>query len=66
LALVEQIDEDATAVSDAHWGALRAFWGDGQLLEATAIITTFLMIGRVGDTLGLADPVLFKQAPGKA
>jgi 4-carboxymuconolactone decarboxylase len=66
LALVEQIDEDANDVSDAHWDALRTFWNDGQLLEATAVITTFLMIGRVGDTLGVADPVLFRQAPEKA
>jgi hypothetical protein len=28
-------------------------------LEANAIITTFIMIGRVGDALGVADPVLF-------
>jgi len=66
LALVEQIDEDANDVSDAHWDALRTFWNDEQLLEATAAITTVLMIGRVGDTLGVADPVLFKRAPEKA
>ncbi len=60
-ALVEQIDEDANDVSDELWDELRAHWDDGQLLEANAVITTFLMIGRVGDALGVSDPVLFDR-----
>jgi len=60
-ALVEQIDEDANDVSDELWDELRAHWDDGQLLEANAVITTFLMIGRVGDALGVSDPVLFER-----
>jgi len=60
-ALVEQIDEDANAVSDDLWDELRAHWDNGQLLEANAVITTFLMIGRVGDALGVSDPVLFER-----
>jgi len=60
-ALVEQIAEDANAVPDALWDQLRTHWDDGQLLEANAVITTFIMIGRVGDALGIADPVLFQK-----
>ena len=60
-ALVEQIDEDANDVSDELWDELRAHWDNGQLLEANAVITTFLMIGRVGDALGVSDPVLFER-----
>jgi Carboxymuconolactone decarboxylase family. len=60
-ALVEQIDEDANDVSDELWDELRAHWDNGQLLEANAVITTFLMIGRVGDALGVSDPVLFDR-----
>ena len=60
-ALVEQIDEDANDVSDDLWDELRAHWDNGQLLEANAVITTFLMIGRVGDSLGVSDPTLFER-----
>lgn len=61
-ALVEQIAEDANAVSDALWDDLRSHWDNGQLLEANAVITTYVMIGRVGDALGVADPVLFERS----
>lgn len=64
--LIEQIAEDANAVSDELWGRLRTHWDDGQLLEANAVITTFIMIGRVGDALGVADPVLFSKPAAEA
>ena len=60
-ALVEQIAEDANAVPDALWDELRDHWDHGQLLEANAVITTYVMIGRVGDALGVAEPVLFER-----
>lgn len=60
-ALVEQIAEDANAVPDALWDELRDHWDRGQLLEANAVITTYIMIGRVGDALGVSDPVLFER-----
>ena len=60
--LIEQIGVDANDVSDALWDRLRAHWAHGQLLEITAVITTFIMIGRVGDALGVSDPVLFSKA----
>jgi alkylhydroperoxidase family enzyme len=61
-ALVEQIAEDANAVPDVLWNKLRSHWDDGQLLEANAVITTYVMIGRVGDALGVSDPVLFERS----
>jgi len=57
--LVEQTARDANDVSDALWERLRAHWDNGQLLEINAVITTFIMIGRVGDTLGVVDVELF-------
>lgn len=63
--LVEQIARDANDVSDELWQRLRTHWDAGQLLEINAVITTFIMIGRVGDALGVADPVLFTR-PVKA
>ena len=63
--LVEQIAEDANDVGDELWKKLRAQWDHGQLLEANAVITTFIMIGRLGDSLGVADPVLFSKPVGR-
>lgn len=63
--LAEQVAHDANAVSDDLWKRLRAHWNSGQLLEINAVITTLIMVGKVGDTLGVADPVLFAK-PAKA
>ena len=57
----ELVDQIAVDVSDEVWERLRANWDHGQLLEITAVITTFIMIGRVGDALGVPDPVLFTK-----
>ncbi|MGI9545501.1 MAG: carboxymuconolactone decarboxylase family protein [Cyclobacteriaceae bacterium] len=59
--LTDQIAVDANDVSDELWDRLRGHWDNGQLLEINAVITTFLMIGRVGDALGVSDPVLFTK-----
>lgn len=65
LELAEQVARDANDVSDGLWKRLRSYWDSGQLLEINAVITTFIMIGKVGDALGVADPVLFTK-PVKA
>ncbi|MDH3698703.1 MAG: hypothetical protein OEQ81_08560 [Flavobacteriaceae bacterium] len=59
--LVEQIGIDANAVTADLWTELRKHWSDSQLVELNGVITTFIMIGRVGDTLGVSDPVLFTR-----
>lgn len=61
LALIEQIAEDANAVGDDIWDPLHEHWDHGQLAELAAVITTFVNIGRMGDTLGVSDPVLFSR-----
>jgi alkylhydroperoxidase family enzyme len=61
IEFIEQVARDANDVSDELWERLRAHWNPGQLLEANAVITTFIMIGRVGDALGISDPVLFTR-----
>lgn len=60
-ALVEQIGIDANDVSDEIWDELKRHWDAGQLIELNALITTFVMIGRTADALGVADPVLFTR-----
>lgn len=64
LELVTQIAEDANAVPDELWARLRAHWDHGQLLELATVITTFVMIGRLGDTLGVSEPQLFAHPVG--
>ncbi len=61
LEFVEQVAEDANDVPDSMWERMRSHWNPAQLLEANAVITTFLMIGKLGDALGVSDPVLFKK-----
>jgi len=61
-AYVEQIAEDPNDVGDEIWNPLLKHWDNGQLLELSAVITTFLNIGRMGDTLGVSDPILFSKA----
>ncbi len=58
---VEQVAKDANDVRDDLWKRLRSHWDAGQLLEINALITTFMMIGKVGDALGVCDPVLFSK-----
>lgn len=62
LALIEQIAEDANDVGDDIWGPLLAYWNHGQLLELAAVITTYVNIGRMFDTLGVSEPVLFTNS----
>ncbi len=59
--LIKQIGIDANDVSASLWEQLKQHWNYGQLIEINAVITTFLMIGRVGDALGVSDPVLFTK-----
>lgn len=62
-AYIEQIAKDANDVGDEIWGPLLDNWDHGQLLELSSVITTFINIGRMGDTLGVSDPVLFTSIP---
>ncbi len=62
--LVDQIAEDANDVTDEIWVPLKEHYDPGQLVELNALITTFVMIGRVGDSLGVAEPYLFKNPVG--
>ncbi len=63
-ALIEQIAVDANDVGDDIWDDLHAHWDAGQLLELNAVITTFLNVGRMFDTLGVCDPQLFARPVG--
>lgn len=61
-AYIDQIAIDANDVGDDIWTPLHDHWDHGQLLELSSVITTFINIGRMGDALGVSDPVLFSKA----
>lgn len=61
-SLVQQIGIDANDVKPELWEQLKQHFDNGQLIEINAVITTFLMIGRVGDALGVSDPILFSKS----
>lgn len=63
-ALIEQIGIDPNDCGDDLWDPLLEHWDNGQILELAAVITTFINIGRMGDTLGVSDPVLFTRPIG--
>lgn len=60
--LIEQIAIDANAVPKTLWERLRKHWSDAQLVELNGVISTFIMIGRVGDALGFVDNSLFSKS----
>lgn len=59
--LIEQIGVDANAVTKESWVELKKYWTNGQLVELNGVISTFIMIGRVGDALGVSDQTLFSK-----
>ncbi len=59
--LIEQIAIDANAVPKELWDKLKDHWTNGQLVELNGVISTFIMIGRVGDALGVVDNNLFSK-----
>lgn len=63
LEFVEQVAVDANDVGDDLWARLNAQWRTEQIVEVSMTVTTFLMIGKMGDALGVDDPVLFARAP---
>ena len=64
--LIDQIGIDANDVKPALWEKLKKHYNNDQLIEINAVITTFIMIGRVGDALGVSDPILFSKSVAKS
>ncbi len=70
LELTEQIWKDANEVSDALWERVKQHYDAGQIVEIVATITTYIMVSKFGDALGVAlepvfdgiEPILFREA----
>ncbi len=61
LDLTVQIGEDANRVSAELWERLHAHWSEAQIVEATFVITTYIMISKFGDALGVELEPMFDE-----
>jgi len=60
LDLTVQIGEDANRVSRELWERLHANWTEPQIVEATFVITAYIMISKFGDALGVGLEPMFE------
>jgi len=59
LDLTVQIGEDANKVSKELWARLHEHWTEAQIVEATFTITTYIMVSKFGDALGVELESMF-------
>jgi len=59
LDLTVQIGEDANNVPKELWDRLHEHWSDSQIVEATFVITTYIMVSKFGDALGVELESMF-------
>ena len=67
--LTEQIWRDANRVDKGLWERIHQHYDAGQIVEIVATITTYIMISKFGDALGVelepvfadVEPILFKE-----
>ncbi len=59
LDLTVQIGIDANRVSKELWGRLHVHWTEPQIVDATFVITTYIMVSKFGDALGVELEPMF-------
>lgn len=59
LDLTVQIGEDANNIAEDLWKRLHEHWTDPQLVEAAFVITTYIMVSKFGDALGVELESMF-------
>jgi len=59
LDLTVQIGKDANNVSSKLWDRLHQHWTEPQIVEATFVITTYIMVSKFGDALGVELEAMF-------
>jgi len=55
-----QIGEDANRVPKALWERLHAHWTEPQIVDAAFTITTYIMVSKFGDALGVELEAMFE------
>lgn len=59
LDLTVQIGVDANDVSEDLWKRIHKHWSEPQIVEASFVITTYIMISKFGDALGVQLESMF-------
>ena len=59
LDLTVQIGNDANRLSKELWSRLHEHWSDPQIVEAVFVITTYIMVSKFGDALGVELEPMF-------
>ena len=59
LDLTVQVGVDANRVPKELWDRLHAHWSEPQIVEATFVITTYIMVSKFGDALGVELEPMF-------
>lgn len=54
-----QIGEDGNDVSKELWDRLHEHWTDAQIVDAAFTITTYIMVSKFGDALGVQLEEMF-------
>lgn len=54
-----QIGEDANHISKELWDRLHEHWTESQIVEAAFVITTYIMVSKFGDALGVELESMF-------
>ena len=57
--LTVQIGEDANRIPKALWERVHAHWSEPQIVEAVFTITTYIMVSKFGDALGVELEPMF-------
>ena len=57
--LTVQIGEDANRIPEELWERVHAHWSEPQIVEAAFTITTYIMVSKFGDALGVELEPMF-------
>ncbi len=57
--LTVQIGEDANRIPKELWERVHAHWSEPQIVEAVFTITTYIMVSKFGDALGVELEPMF-------
>jgi alkylhydroperoxidase family enzyme len=58
--LAVQIGEDANRIPKELWERVRQHWSEPQIVEAVFVTTTYIMVSKFGDALGVELEPMFE------
>ncbi len=60
LDLAVQVGEDANRISKKLWERVHQHWSESQIVEAVFVTTTYIMVSKFGDALGVELEPMFE------